>query len=679
MRGDEEERAQRSAQEGALNGLVEAATADFAGARAARTDAPANCGSSLSEQLQQLQQRLAAMRWEDDFPREEQSKYPADAQNAAGCCDGSSRAFEREGVKQSSEPHPQKSLESSAKTSLGSFMMALAASAAHSVAEKIEQSAHHLFKPPSLYEIADRVFLCDRTENASPLNALISSYMDATHPFSYLVIDMADKRRRSSAFRDGPCHATANTAAKTAASTANTDAKTAAGTANTCIPSTDTRSRGFEPEAFPLLPSQRRFLEFFDCLMEIPSPFASRAPAHSTEEEQAANHRRQLQQRLLPRQLRRIIFSGLPAIEEFANAFDGGALCSSSEGDGSDFADDADEKTAKPRQHVRLLFRPVLEVWLEGVLVYSSLQQQACSFAASNDLDGGPMLAAAFPEDCFFSVFFDPLNSLEEASYSATACEGAQQWLEAPTPPLAAEAGGVDDGETGYPRNERRVCGALYKSCGGPSGFLTPPRGEVQSLFVGDVARKSSPERLDLQHWSCGEGALPRGSAGAQWPLREVLPWEGRQRQEKKEESESDISWGCSEDEEDTANSKSLPPLSAENILSPSSTGESSISQPLPAAPPSCASAVAGEIDDAGILRPYSTTTTTSISKNSDDSLRDPVARAPPEAEFPEEATTTTRAAKGLLPPRNGHLQSACHRKERFRNTASGRGVFCCF
>lgn len=95
---------------------------------------------SMAEQLQQLQQRLAKMRWAE----EGQCKAPfCEDDDGSGGSNADSQEKPEEEVEGDLATHTTASA-----ASLGSLMMSLAASAAHSVAEKINQSAQQLFRPP---------------------------------------------------------------------------------------------------------------------------------------------------------------------------------------------------------------------------------------------------------------------------------------------------------------------------------------------------------------------------------------------------------------------------------------------------------------------------------------------------------------------------------------------------
>lgn len=128
------------------------------GAAASGEEDIAAAGISLAQQLQQLQQRLSAMRWGSSIPlshpQQQQQKQQQRQQENAGhssslSCNTNSNTGSAAGSDSGSESEAEPETVGGipAATSLGSLVMSLAASAANSVAEKIGQSAQQLFRP----------------------------------------------------------------------------------------------------------------------------------------------------------------------------------------------------------------------------------------------------------------------------------------------------------------------------------------------------------------------------------------------------------------------------------------------------------------------------------------------------------------------------------------------------
>ncbi|CDJ37538.1 hypothetical protein, conserved [Eimeria tenella] len=817
----------------------------------------AAAGSSLAQQLQQLQQRLSAMRWGSSTPlshpqKQQQKQQQRQQENAGHTSSLSSNSNSNTGSAARSDSGSESEAEPEtvggipAATSLGSLVMSLAASAANSVAEKIGQSAQQLFRPSGLFEVDARVYLCDRGDSSSALSALIPSYMDLSHPFSYLLINMSDKRYAMAKSCPAPSNAefhaaAAPTSAATAAAAATTLDITTPRSASTATssevgsprhhrqqqhqqqaalaypvpegsasgPQTDTAAAaaaaaavgefrtgtvidagfkglpypplrlclslcvsagrwlqsdsahvlllqcfrglgrsaclaaaflpwaglcvdtaaaaaqiedalGIPHGALPLLPSQRRFLAFFEELMGLSSPTTSLRLLDQPQSQQ-----------FVPRRLRRVILCGLPGIEEALHAFSD--TCEGPRQNDSVAA--AADVTAENQQPQVLLFRPVLEVWLEGSLVYSSLQQysppaladssppanglkkpqqqeqhqeleaqgicccrarqlpvynpeegslkfdidgvEACgdlllrllhvvpeqheqeqqqqqdfwccsnpschrsslwgrkvpmaraafhtasvsmpgciSFSKS-ELDGGPMLAAAFPDDCFIAAFFDTVeatqaclpgsaaadteNCAAEAASAAAARETRQlvervrqegfQWRKLRHQQLEQKQEEQEKGEQmAVPEPTADVQRGLQSRVKPVDGHVTKKEQQEQP---GQQSGGGSPSCFDVEDWDSGGAfsaarvaiAAERTAAGAltagenNTSSREVTaattttgmlsPWQ-EQGQLQKLESESDISWGLSDDEGETRQTSSFT-VPASTVSPPSS------------------------------------------------------------------------------------------------------------
>ncbi|CDJ65687.1 hypothetical protein, conserved [Eimeria necatrix] len=833
------------------------------GAAASGEEDIAAAGISLAQQLQQLQQRLSAMRWGSSIPlshpQQQQQKQQQRQQENAGhssslSCNTNSNTGSAAGSDSGSESEAEPETVGGipAATSLGSLVMSLAASAANSVAEKIGQSAQQLFRPSGLFEVDERVYLCDRGDSSSALSALIPSYMDLSHPFSYLLINMSDKRYAMAR----PCPAPPNAEFPAAAAPASAAAAAAAATtvdittprsastatssevgsprhhrqqqhqqqaalaypvsegpasgsradtaaaaaaaaavgefrtgtvidagfkglpypplrlclslcvsagrwlqsdsahvlllqcfrglgrsaclaaaflpwAGLCVDTAAAAAQiedalGIPHGALPLLPSQRRFLAFFEELMGLSSPTRSLRLLDQPQSQQ-----------FVPRRLRRVILCGLPGIEEALHAFS--ETCEGPRQDDS-VAAAADVTSETNQQQQVLLFRPVLEVWLEGSLVYSSLQQyslpsladssppanglkkpqqqeqhqeleaqgicccrarqlpvynpeegslkfdidgvEACgdlllrllhvvperheqeqqqrqdfwccsnascrssslwgrkvpmaraafhtasvstpgciSFSKS-ELDGGPMLAAAFPDDCFIAAFFDTVEASEaclpgsaaadtencatEAASAAAARETRQlvervrqeglQWRKLRQRQREQKQEEQEKGEQmAVPERTAELQRGLQSRAKPVDGQVTKKEQQEQP---GHQSGGGSPSCFDVEDWDSGgdfsaarvataadrtaAGALTAGENTAS--SREVTaattttgmlsPWQEQGQLQKELESESDISWGLSDDEGETCQTSSFtvpdstvsPPNSAASL-----------------------------------------------------------------------------------------------------------------
>ncbi|KAL8427279.1 hypothetical protein Efla_002717 [Eimeria flavescens] len=795
--------------------------------------ADAGASGTLTQQLQQLQQRLTALRWgqEASWKQHQQAGGVCGSESSNDSQPDSDGALENE---ESSEAEPD--MGSTHTSSLGSIVMSLAASAAQSVAERINQSAQQLFKPPGFYKVTERVFLCEVSPSDSPLAPLLPVYVDNTYANRYLVINMSDRKynpaglaaaaatpslvaRSGSTPRspstatsseresprqqqqqeqqqqeEAPAAAVSPQTAAPAITSFRTGAVIDAGfrglpypPLRLCLSLCMSAGRwlrgdpnhvlllqcfrglgrsasfaaafltwfgaaantaeaqeliavalGIERHTLPLLPSQKRFLAFFESMMELP---LSPSPL-------LLQHQQQ-QQMLVPRRLRRVIFCGLPAIEEHLSLFlkDPAAESPKRGSSGDEAAAAADAAAAEEhQQQPALLFRPVLEVWLQGSLLYSSVlqhspagccvhtpegeqpsveqrlqdmespllcccqsralptyspeegslrfelsgmeacgdlllrllhvvpeqqqqqegyhqqqeqewqqeRQSSCSSAVcgrkismvraafhtglidaagyvsftKQDLDGGPMLAAAFPDDCFLAAFFDPLGAPPGAP------------LEAPTGAPHAVVGLFEAGSS-KPAQQQEACllsediqqlvervreegrqcrlqqqqelqqqqqqdeaatspfvqaellerARHYRELAA-THHLSPStqalgQQQHQQVLVRQLTDAEPPECLDTEDWDCGEATTAAATAtamaaSAKDPGRAALPLlkvlsakrpQLQQEREQQEESESDISWGRSDDELELEDKTCVRPSLPE---APSSSNSSS-------------------------------------------------------------------------------------------------------
>lgn len=122
-------------------------------------------------------------------------------------------------------------------------------------------------------------------------------------------------------------------------------------------------------EHLPMLPSQRRFVNLFIRLMELQP--RCRPVGH---EEDPTEWKCEIGTMFTPRKLQRVILSGIPGFTEPPDAFN---LTSQSErvqcareGNAHDECQNKEDVT----EAWVSVFRPILEVWLQGSLIYSSVE-----------------------------------------------------------------------------------------------------------------------------------------------------------------------------------------------------------------------------------------------------------------------------------------------------------------
>ncbi|EPT28839.1 hypothetical protein TGME49_232620 [Toxoplasma gondii ME49] len=292
----------------------------------------------------------------------------------------------------------------SSSSMFGSMVVNFATAAAQSLIESIEQSSQQLFRPPGMYKVSKNIWIIDYPDPEAPNTGFLVAYLEHHHANKYLILNMSERQ-----YQRVSCPPSASTARSTSASPEERDclqppsdslfpSGTVVDVAYRGLPypplsltlslllsvhkwlESDAENvllvhcvegfsrsitfvaaylhwTGFSPtlqdavrfledvcgvdatDPLVLLPSQKRFLRFFQHVC--------------------------VKQTLLPsleaKKLRRIILNGVPAFLEARS--DPGAPHQP----GKPLNPESEEGQG------RALFRPVLEVWNQGALAFSSL------------------------------------------------------------------------------------------------------------------------------------------------------------------------------------------------------------------------------------------------------------------------------------------------------------------
>ncbi|CBZ53471.1 conserved hypothetical protein [Neospora caninum Liverpool] len=300
----------------------------------------------------------------------------------------------------------------------GSAVANIAAAAAHSLLESIEQSSQQLFRPPGMYKVSRNIWIIDYPDPGAPNTGFLVAYLERHHANKYLILNMSERQ-----YQHVSCPA--SKPARPSASPEERDALEppaaplfpsgavldvayrglpypplsltlslllsvhrwiesdvenvllvhclegfsrsitfvaaylhwtgAAPTLQVAVRSLEDVCGVDATHPLVLLPSQKRFLRFFQhvCVRQTIAPS------------------------LETKKLRRIILNGVPAFLE-ANV------------PGASPVHGESEREPVAGQEVAL-FRPVIEVWYQGKLVFSSLD----AYATANDLGAKQPFAAA--------------------------------------------------------------------------------------------------------------------------------------------------------------------------------------------------------------------------------------------------------------------------------------------